>query len=498
MSSPLDRYRLIEHLFVPDSATAYWRGYDLTLDREVIIRTLVADDPRAAALREAARSSAMIEDRRLIRVLDVIELPANDSTPAMIAVINEWVQGHTLASIMESRRWEPLDVDQAVGIVWEVAQALVRAHALRIRHGRLLPSSVVMTDAAEVRIIGMSIDAVLLGAPHEDLIRSDLDALGGLLYFLLTGKSPFFATMMQSASNPLALPSAPRHGSHVEPASHVRADVPPALDLLISRAMIEAKRPRGTAKLRSVEDFLGELTKIRDHVDPVAIARESKLFIFWGTRAVIAIALLAGLALSVVAFRQLFIRPDTNVTGAISSSMPAEPAPSSMPVASKAPVQILPIVSVTSFDPFGDDNLDSINDGAAGRERELLAKNAIDASKTSSWKSQLYATADADSKGGVGLLLDLGTSHSLASVTVKFAEIGSAVRVSVANSINSDPAQWQVLATAPAGKPRVTLRAPREVAGRYVLLWFAKLPPSVLHPDMHQVRVANVIVRGNS
>ena len=118
MSSPLDRYRLIEHLFVPDSATAYWRGYDLTLDREVIIRTLVADDPRAAALREAARSSAMIEDRRLIRVLDVIELPANDSTPAMIAVINEWVQGHTLASIMESRRWEPLDVDQAVGIVW--------------------------------------------------------------------------------------------------------------------------------------------------------------------------------------------------------------------------------------------------------------------------------------------------------------------------------------------------------------------------------------------
>ena len=183
MSSPLDRYRLIEHLFVPDSATAYWRGYDLTLDREVIIRTLVADDPRAAALREAARSSAMIEDRRLIRVLDVIDLPATESAPAMIAVINEWVQGQTLSSIMESRHWEPLDVDQAIGIVWEVAQALVRAHALRIRHGRLLPSSVVMTDAAEVRIIGMSIDAVLLGAPHEDLIRSDLDALGGLLYF---------------------------------------------------------------------------------------------------------------------------------------------------------------------------------------------------------------------------------------------------------------------------------------------------------------------------
>jgi serine/threonine protein kinase len=435
----------------------------------------------------------MIEDRRLIRVLDVIELPATDSSPAMIAVINEWVQGHTLSSIMESRHWEPLDVDQAVGIVWEVAQALVRAHALRIRHGRLLPSSVVMTDAAEVRIIGMSIDAVLLGAPHEDLIRSDLDALGGLLYFLLTGKSPFFATMMESSSNPRELPSAPRHGAHLEPASHVRADVPPAIDALISRAMIEAKRPRGTAKLRSVEDFLGELTKIRDHVDPVAIARESKLFIYWGTRAVIALAIIAGLGLSVVAFRQLFIRPETNVAGLTSSSTQV---PSASPIASRAPVQILPIRSVTSFDPFGDDNLDSNNDGVIGREREALAKSAIDASKTSSWKSQLYAASDADGKGGVGLVLDLGTSQSIASVTVKFANVGTALRIGVADAVVSDPAQWQELASAPAGKPRVTLRSPRTIAGRYVLLWFAKLPPSVQQSQMHQVRVANVIVRG--
>ena len=494
MSSPLDRYRLIEHLFVPDSATAYWRGYDLTLDREVIIRTLVADDPRAAALREAARSSAMIEDRRLIRVLDVIDLPATESAPAMIAVINEWVQGQTLSSIMESRHWEPLDVDQAIGIVWEVAQALVRAHALRIRHGRLLPSSVVMTDAAEVRIIGMSIDAVLLGAPHEDLIRSDLDALGGLLYFLLTGKSPLFATMMQSPVNPSELPSAPRHGAHVEPASHIRADIPPAIDLLISRSMIEVKRPRGTSKLRSVEDFLTELTKIRDHVDPVAIARESKLLVYWGVRAVVAVALIAGLGLSVVAFRQLFIRPDVSTKSAVPLTLPAQ---STSSIASVAALKILPMSSVTSFDPYGDDNGDGVADGIKGQEREALAKLAFDANRKSSWKSQLYATADADAKGGVGLVLDLGTSQSISSVTVKFANSGTALRVGVGDSIVSDPAQWQVLATAPAGKPRVTLRTPRAIAGRYILLWFPKLPPSSQQSDLHQVRVANVIVRGS-
>lgn len=493
MSSPLDRYRLIEHLIVPDQAAAYWRGYDLTLDREVVIRTLVADDPRAAALREAARSCAMIEDRRLIRVLDVIEVPATDTQPALIAVINEWVQGHTLAQIMESRQWQPLDVDQAVGIVWEVAQTLHRAHELRIRHGRLLPSSVVMTDAAEVRIIGMSIDAVLLGAPHEDLIRSDVDALGGLLYFLLTGKSPFFATMVNTPDNPDELPAAPRHGEYIAAPSDVRADVPAPLNVLIGRSMIEIKRPRGTAKVRNIDEFLTELTKIRDHVDPVAIARDSNLFMYWGLRAVIALAVLVGIGISVVAYRQLFVGSGTSQNQSVVITMPT-PSPSM--TISQLPPQILTITSVTSFDPFGDDNGDGKADGITGRERDALAKNAIDASKTTSWKSAKYNSADADGKGGVGLVLDLGSLQSISSITVKFGEVGAPIRASVANTVLADPAQWTIFAKAPAGKNRVTLRTPRQVTGQYVLLWFPKLPPSVQNPDTHQVRVSNVIVRG--
>ena len=493
MSSPLDRYRLIEHLIVPDHATAYWRGYDLTLNREVLIRTLVADDERADALREASRSSAMIEDRRLIRVLDVIDVPATDTQPALIAVINEWVQGHTLAQIMESRHWQPLDVDQAVGIVWEVAQALHRAHELRIRHGRLLPTSVVMTDAAEVRIIGMSVDAVLLGAPHEDLIRSDVDALGGLLYFLLTGKSPFFATTVSSPEDPDVLPVAPRHGEYLAPPSDVRADVPEPLNVLIGRSMIEMKRPRGTSKLRNVDEFLSELTKIRDRVDPVAIARDSSLVAYWGLRVVIGIAIVAGLGLSVVAYRQLFVGKDAPQT---QQSVTSTPTPSPTVSVNTLPPQILPIASVMSFDPLGDDNGDGKPDGITGRERDALAKNAIDASKTTSWKSAKYDTADADGKGGVGLVLDLGSSRSLSSIKVKFGDVGAAVRASVADSVVADPAQWTPFAQAPAGKNRVTLRSPRVVTGRYVLLWFPKLPPSVHNSGVHQVRVSNVIVRG--
>ncbi|MFA7323061.1 MAG: hypothetical protein WC005_01755 [Candidatus Nanopelagicales bacterium] len=493
MSSPLDRYRLVEQLLVPDSNAVYWRGYDLTLDREVVIRTLVATDPRANALREAARSSALIEDRRLIRVLDVIDVPATDAQPALIAIINEWVEGHTLASIMRGRDWQPLDADQAVGIVTEVAQALEISHHLRIRHGRLLPTSVVMTDAAEVRIIGMCVDAALLGSAHDDLIRCDVDALGGLLYFLLTGRSPFADALVQSPADPEHLRAAPRHRSHLEPASHVRADVPHELDVLISRSMIELRRPRGTTKLRTIEEFLQALNRIRDEVDPVAVATSSNRATMWLVRVVIAIAAIAGIGLLVVAWRQLFVGPDVGRPQATQSAPVQAPIE---PTATAVPSVRLPVVAVTSFDPFGDDNGDGAADGSSGREHQGIAALAVDRQSTTTWKSQRYASADADGKGGVGLILDLGQSHLVSAVRVRFDGLGTSVRIGVADTVLDDPAQWPLLTQAPAGRASVTLRAARPLAGQYVLVWFPRLPSIIDRPRIHQVRVSEMIVRG--
>ena len=194
-----------------------------------------------------------------------------------------------------------------------------------------------------------------------------------------------------------------------------------------------------------------------------------------------------------VAYRQLFVGSGTSQTQAV---VMATPTPSASSTLGNLPPRILPIASVISFDPFGDDNGDGKADGITGRERDGLAKNATDTSKTTSWKSAKYNSADADGKGGVGLVLDLGSPQSISSITVKFGEVGAPIRASVSNTVLAEPAQWTSFAKAPAGKNRVTLRSPRAVTGQYVLLWFPKLPPSVQNPDIHQVRVSNVIVRG--
>lgn len=488
MSSPLDRYRLIDRLLVPDPAVAYWRAYDMTLEREVVIRIIDASDPRASELDREARAVASVQDRRLAQVLDVIDVPADEHAPARIAVVNEWIPGESLLSVMANREWEPFTVQRAVGIVTEVAQALLLAHEQRVRHGRLLPESVLLTDAAEVRVISTAIDAVILGALSQDRIRSDVDSLGGLLYLLLTGRSPFGPDAFRRQA--LTAPAAPRHRTHLEPVAHVRADIPPELDVLISRSMTQMRRPRGTTRIRTIDEFLGALTRFRASLDPVAVRPRRQRAAAVTVRVVIALALIAAVALLVVAWRQLYIGPDATPRRAAASAR-AEPS-TQAPVLAAAVV--VPIVAAHSYDPFGDGDGDGRHDGAAGREHEPQASRAIDGNPATGWQSARYAMADANGKGGVGLVLDLGTDLPVDSVDLLLGQVGAAVRISVAQAALDDPAQWPLLAKAPAGSPSVTLRSPRPLDGRYVLVWFPKLPPSLTHPDMHQVQVSEVVV----
>ncbi len=492
MSAPLDRYRLINELLAPDAASAYWRAYDTALDREVVIRLVDASDPRAGLLNSSARAAAVVQDRRLGQILDVLEIPADGADPARVAVINEWIQGESLLSFMAAREWNPLELQQAISIVSEVAQALQLAHDLRVRHGRLLPSNVLLTDSGEVRVIGMAIDAVLLGAPYEDHIRSDINALGGLLYLMLTGRTPFDPDILGYEAH--QAPSAPRPRAHLEPPSHLRADIPHELDVLIGRSMIELRRPRGTTKFRTVNEFLQALAQIRAGLEPVAAGPRSPRLSAIAVRVTLAVAVLAGIAPPVVAWRQLYIGPEASPTrsGASTSQTPTSAASS----ATAAPGAAISAVAATSFDPFGDDNRDGVGDGSAGREHEQQADRAIDGRPATSWKSLRYAMPNANGKGGVGLVIDLGSTQSVQSVDISFDQVGAAVRVGVANTQLPAPTAWPLLAKAAAGSDQVMLRSPQALAGRYVLLWFPHLPPSLQHPDMHQVRVSEVVVHG--
>ena len=73
-----DRYRLVDLLTESDGGR-FWRAYDRVLERHVAIHVIRGDDERAPALMEAARRSATVLDRRVLRVLDA-ESPTRSAT----------------------------------------------------------------------------------------------------------------------------------------------------------------------------------------------------------------------------------------------------------------------------------------------------------------------------------------------------------------------------------------------------------------------------------
>ncbi|GCD90230.1 protein kinase family protein [Nocardioides sp. LS1] len=209
-----DRYRLVD-LLAESEGGRFWRAHDEVLQRHVALHVIDADDERAPGLLEAARQSATVPDRRLLRVLDA------DQVDGVTYVVNEWGSGHSLDVMLADEG--PLATRRAAWLVSEVAASLAAAHAVGVAHGRLVPENVIVDRSGSVRIIGFSVDAALHGLP-PGRVSTDVADLGGLLYCALTGRWPGV-----SRSN---VPAAPQeHGRLLRP-RQVRAGIPRTLDLL--------------------------------------------------------------------------------------------------------------------------------------------------------------------------------------------------------------------------------------------------------------------------
>lgn len=480
-----------------DPAVQSFRGHDEVLDREVSLRMLDADDARAPAFLGAARAAALVEDRRLLRILDVLTLTKTHTQPEQIAVVSEWATGRNLGELLQARGDQPIPVDDAVNIVAEVARAVAAGLNTNVNHGRLRPSSVIVTDAGEVRVRGLAVDASLWGSlnPAETKTRSDVDALGCLLYLLVTGLW---------AGPPVAgLIGAPMAGATVLPPSRVRADVPRVVDEVVARSVSSAARPRGVANIADASAFTAMLGLTRDHLAPVSHGakhrdeptgktRRTLNISFRISGVIIAFALVIGFG---IWGWQLL------TTGSVLTASQAEVATADLLTASALPMppasadtgaEVLPIVKVRSFDPFGDDNKDGNPDGKKGKENNEEAALAVDFDITTAWHSQNYKSADADGKGGVGLIINMGEPHSVSSASLTFEGTGAATQVRVADEILPDPRLWTLIAEAPAGDRQINLRGPRAITGKYVLLWFPQLPQRFDEPGTYRVGLSKV------
>ena len=236
-----DRYRLTD-LLTESEGGRFWRAFDVVLQRDVAVHIIALSDERAPLLREAARRSATILDRRMLRVLDI------DETADRCFVVNEWGSGTSLDILLT--HGEPLSPTVAAWIVAEVGDTLAVAHDAGIAHGRLVPENVLIDQDGAVRLIGFAVDAALHGLPAGRIAADEVD-LVGLLYAGLTGR-------WAGISRSLMPPAPSQHGRVLRP-RQVRAGIPRPLDSLCDQVLNhreEAKVPSARVA-DSLREFLG-------------------------------------------------------------------------------------------------------------------------------------------------------------------------------------------------------------------------------------------------
>jgi hypothetical protein len=180
-------------------------------------------------------------------------------------------------------------------------------------------------------------------------------------------------------------------------------------------------------------------------------------------------------------------RPAAAASGT-ASARSATPASSASSASSQAPrpvaVRLLTIASAAAYGP----------DGTSDGDHPDLAPGVVNGGDGQPWHSSWYASSEfGNLQSGTGLLLDMGETVNLSRVQLVLGTpAGADVRVQVGDTSVAE--ELPVAASASDVGGTVQLRLAGAARGRYVLIWFTRLPPD--SPGKYQVSVYGVTVYG--
>ena len=129
-----------------------YRATDTRLGRQVALKILpdawASDPERLARLEREARTLAALNHSNIAAIHGLEE-----SGPTTVLVL-ELVEGPTLADVIASRG---LDIDDTLGIVRQIVQALEAAHAQGIIHRDLKPANISVRPDGTVKVLDFGI-----------------------------------------------------------------------------------------------------------------------------------------------------------------------------------------------------------------------------------------------------------------------------------------------------------------------------------------------------
>jgi eukaryotic-like serine/threonine-protein kinase len=255
-----DRYRIERELGAGGMATVYLAA-DLKHDRKVALKVL---RPELSAILGAERFLAEIKTTANLQHPHILGLHDSGEADGMVFYVMPYVEGESLRARLSGERQLP--VDEAVRIAREVADALEYAHRQGIIHRDIKPENILLHGGhALVADFGIALavsrsdggtrmteTGMSLGTPHymspeqamgerEITAKSDVYALGCVVYEMLVGEPPFAGPTAQ-AIIARVLTEEPRS------LTAQRRTIPPHVEAAVTKALAKLPADRfGTA-----------------------------------------------------------------------------------------------------------------------------------------------------------------------------------------------------------------------------------------------------------
>jgi eukaryotic-like serine/threonine-protein kinase len=459
-----DRYEL-ERAIASGGMAQVWCALDHVLDRRVAVKILhphlASDEAFLRRFRLEALAAARLRHPSIVAIYDTV------SEAGVEAIVMELAEGPTLRQLLDERG--RLAVVDVVDLGGQVAEALDAAHRGGVVHRDIKPSNILLAAGGRVLVTDfgiakageggdLTVTGTLLGtakylSPEQvtgDPVdpRSDLYALGVVMFEALCGRPPFQADT--DAATALAR-------LHQDPPSlrSFRPEVPRGLEDLVLRALAREPDDRWSraTELRAALSSI-RVEEADDHDSPTIVTARPALphsvdptevdepsFIrserSWLVPAFLVLVAAAALGISGALFSQTSVGREL-----VDRGLGRQPTPDTVFTTPTVPVDVDDpgpldhglVVDASAFDPFGD-----------GAERDAEVPNVLDDDLATFWPTETYENPDVAGSGlkpGVGLILRLDGVQDVDRLEVRTLTEGWAAQIYLAEGFGADRGEW--------------------------------------------------------
>ena len=258
-----------------------YKAQDLKLDRPVALKFLPPhllgnEDVRKRFEREA-KAAAALQHPNICPVYEI------DEVDGRMFIAMAFLEGEELTKRIEEG---PLSVERLLDIAIQVARGLQEAHSKGVVHRDIKPANIMDTTSGQAVLMDFGLaqlasssskltqDGTTIGtsaymSPEQTTgekvdHRTDVWALGVVLYEMATGQAPFQGHYQQAILYSIL-------NEQPEPITAIRAGVPTALERIADKCLAK----RADERYQTVSDLLADLSALKRVSDSAASKRPS-------------------------------------------------------------------------------------------------------------------------------------------------------------------------------------------------------------------------------